>query len=256
MLREIGSNFWYCLNDINDINDLHSPTQFGCGGNDYAWLSTGRSATRFILDTIERHHNTNKVVVLPPFTCHTVIEPFIERRYEIFAYNINKTFSASAEDIINVARKHRAGVILFHRYFGFDTANNIDDMVEKARAEGIVTIEDCTQILYSSFRKSDSDYKVGSIRKWCGVPDGGFAVCRVGEFINKPKDIDLQLQGAKSKAAMLKYDYIVNGIGEKRDFLDCFQNAENILDAQNRYYKISDLSARIQSNLNVDQMKQ
>ena len=23
-----------------------------------------------------------------------------------------------------------------------------------------------------------SDYFVGSIRKWCGVPDGGFAVCK------------------------------------------------------------------------------
>lgn len=257
MLSEIGSNFWI---DPNDLKVKYSSeinlAQFGCVGNDYALFSTGRSAISYVLDTIEfRNPNVKKVVLLPPFTCHTVIEPFLAKNYEVRTFHVGKDLSSSVVDLLDVVDTSQVGVILFHRFFGFDTIKNIDSIIPSLRREGVIVIEDCTQCLYSRFSKSDADYFVGSIRKWCGVPDGGFAVCREGNFSNKPTEMDEELQEAKKEASIHKYKYLFEGKGEKSFFLDQYRKAEDILIAQKQYFTISDLSKLIQGNLDVSFLK-
>ena len=53
MLSEIGSNFWLTPNQRYDVKPLGTPKQFNCEGSDYLWLSTGRSAIKFVIKTIE-----------------------------------------------------------------------------------------------------------------------------------------------------------------------------------------------------------
>lgn len=257
MQSEIGSNFWITPKEINSDSPFEIKiNQFGCIGSDYVWLSTGRSAISFVLDTIEfRNHNVNKVAILPPFTCHTVIEPFIAKGYEIQTYHVGRGLKSSTVDLLNVIETCQAGIILFHRYFGVDTTEDIDTIIPILRKKGIIVIEDCTQCLYSSFSKSDADYWVGSIRKWCGVPDGGFAVCRDGNFINKPIQMDEDLQKAKKEASILKYEYLFEGKGDKSVYLTQYRKAEDILVAQKQYFTISDLSKSIQSSLDVEFLK-
>lgn len=258
MQSEIGSNFWITPNELKTYSPSDLCTsQFGCLGSDYVWLSTGRSATSYILDTIaERKSNIKKVAVLPPFTCHTVIEPFLSKGYEIHTYHVGCNLMSSIDDILKVIDSVQPGILLFHRYFGKDTIKGIDNVISDLRRRGIIIIEDCTQCLYSSFNKTEADYFVGSIRKWCGVPDGGFAVCREGAFSNKPNQIDIALQKAKKEASILKYKYLFEGKGDKSLFLNKYREAEDILDAQNHYYTISDLSALIQNNLDVQHLTQ
>lgn len=256
MLSEIGSNFWICPEEMNYENCLTTPAQFGCEGSDYVWMSTGRSATAFVLDTIEnRNPNVRKVAVIPPFTCHTVIEPFIAKGYKVFTFHIGQDMEATADDILKVVKERNASVVLFHRYFGINTIRDIDGIIPELRASGVVVIEDCTQNLYSCYQKSDADFFVGSIRKWCGVPDGGFAVCREGKFENKPTSFDQSLQEAKKVASIEKYEFLFESKGDKQVFLNHYREAEDLLDKQNRYYSISALSSTIQSNLNVEEMK-
>ena len=256
MLSEIGSNFWITPKELTYENCLTTPAQFGCEGSDYVWMSTGRSATSFVLDTIEkRNPDVRKVAIIPPFTCHTVIEPFLAKGYEVRTFHTGKDLIATASDVISVANDENVGVVLFHRFFGVNTIPEIDNAICELRSHGIITIEDCTQNIYSSYPKSSADYFVGSIRKWCGVPDGGFAVCKEGVFSNKPSNADIKLQEAKKEASLLKYEYLFNGNGDKQVFLSKFREAEDILDAQDRYYRLSDLSAYIQSNLNIDELK-
>lgn len=257
MLKEIGSDFW--INPSNYCNDSHSQFDtalFGCIGTDCAWFSTGRSATSFVLDTIEiRNPKINKVAILPPFTCHTVIEPFIRRGYDVQTYHVGRELTTTANDILQSAISSQAGVLLFHRFFGVDTIKDIDVILPKLREMGVVVIEDCTQCLYSDFKKSDADYWVGSIRKWCGVPDGGFAVCKDGCFVETPTEIDIKLQDLKRIASTLKYEYMFENKGEKSMFYSQYRKADEMIDAQDRYYTISDLSRTIQSNLNIEELK-
>lgn len=257
MQSEIGSNFWITPEELEMQLNVITPSIFGCNGSDYVWMSTGRSAISFVLETIEqRNPYVNKVAVIPPFTCDTVIEPFLAKGYEVYSFHIGRDLMATASDILHAVKSSNAGVVLFHRYFGVDTLENIDTAISSLTQNGVVFIEDCTQDLYSTFSKSNSDYYVGSIRKWCGVPDGGFAVCKDGSFENKPSEMDIILQEAKKEASLLKYNYLFNGMGEKQTFLNSYRNAENILETQKKYYTISDLSCKIQSNLDIENLKQ
>lgn len=257
MQSEIGSNFWLNPKENYPVQELGTPAQFGCSGSDYVWMSTGRSATKFVLKTIqERNPQINKVALLPSFTCHTVIEPFIEYGWTINYYDIDSSLNASADEIINRAKLVNCDVVLFHRYFGFDTIDGYERLCAKFRSEGILSIEDITQCLYSDFQKSQADYTVGSIRKWTGTPDGGFAVCLEGTFKSKPTDSDSMLEKAKLEASFLKYNYLFNKEGEKSAFLEKFRVAEDILDKQKGWYTIGDMSSRVLSNLDVKTLKE
>lgn len=257
MLSEIGSNFWIKPEELKLNQGLTTPAQFGCNGSDCVWMSTGRSATAFVLDTIEkRNPNVKKVAVIPPFICHTVIEPFLAKGYELYTFHTGRDLMAKASDVMNVVREHKAGVFLFHRFFGVDSISDIESIMPQLKELGVVTIEDCTQNLYSTYQKSSADYYVGSIRKWCGVPDGGFAVCKEGKFENKPVEKDGRLESSKKEASILKYEYLFEGKGDKQVFLNKYREAEDILDTQEKHYAISDLSAAIQTHLDVEELKE
>ena len=257
MLTEIGSNFWISPNDGNIGRALGTPCSiFGYNGSDYAWLSTGRSATRLVLQTIEeRNPNVRKVALIPSFTCYTVIDPFIDFGYEIHTLPLSLELKTTPEDILQCVAQTGAGALLVHRYYGFDTLPGFNKVVEALRNKGVIVIEDCTQCLYSDFPVSDADYFVGSIRKWCGVPDGGFAICRDGVFEHKPICSDEKMVDSKRVASELKYQFLFEGKGDKPTFKAKYREAEELLDNQTGYYSIGDLSARIQAELEVDKLK-
>jgi len=256
MLSEIGSNFW--LNPNQNLSECHlgTPKQFNCKGSDFVWLSTGRSAIKYVIKAIEeRARGIKKVAVLPSYTCHTVFEPFIEMGYEIYYYPIEKDLTTSSNAILETVLKHNASIILFHRYFGFDTLNGqINRMCDILRGLGKFTVEDCTQCLYSGIPRAYSDFTVGSIRKWAGTPDGGFAVCHSGVFKDKPEKYDSELESAKIKASYAKYRYLFEKKGNKADMLAQFRAAEDILDHQQAIFAISPMSARVQASLNVEEL--
>lgn len=257
MLSEIGSNFWISPEDLIGNKQLQPPYSFGFAGSDYVWLSTGRSATRFVLKTIEeRNPNIKKVALLPPFTCHTVIEPFLEFGYKVYTLPISDRLFSPSDGILRSQELSGATVILLHRYYGFDTLPNINLAVEDLKAKGVVIIEDNTQNLYSCYKPLDADYRVGSIRKWCGVPDGGFAICKDGSFTGKPTEEDDVMIEAKHVAAELKYKYLFEHIGDKPSFKAKFREAEELLDLQKDYYNIGKLSSHIQANLDIYALKE
>ena len=256
MVSEVGSFFWVTPKDLEGETSLDVNTnQFGCSGNDYVWLSTGRSAISYVLQDIEnRNPSVRKVAVLPSFTCQTVIEPFLSMGYEIHTYHIGRDLLSSVLDIWNAVDTYNPGIFLFHRLFGVDTIKGIDMIIPQMRSKGIIVVEDCTQCLYSGFKKTDADYWVGSVRKWSGVFDGGFAACREGLFYQKPTLIDEKLQDAKRVASKLKYEYLFEGKGDKSVYLNKYRESEEILSTQGRYYAISDLSISILSNLDVQEL--
>ncbi len=255
MLREIGSNFWLVPNETYRDLPLAPPMQFGCEGKDFLWLSTGRSAIAMVLDEIGRAHpSASKIALLPAFTCETVIEPFLQKGYRVDVYDIDRNLHASVKDIHDKAVHLGVSVVLIHRYFGFDTLSGDASEIQAFSQDGIVTIEDCTQCLYSDVERWPVDYYVASIRKWCGVPDGGFAVSRESFFANHPETSDVALEKAKCEAAFAKYEYMFHDVGCKENFLRMYREAESLLDSRTEYYAISSISAKIQSNLNRQEM--
>ncbi len=256
MHSEIGSNFWLNPNQKYNNKNIESPQQFNCLGEDYAWLSTGRSAIEFAINAIEeRKPELKKVAVLPSFTCDTVFEPFLKRGYEVYYYPIERDLTTTSDAILETVLQYDASIVLFHRYFGFDTLDKqVDRMCDILRGLGKYTIEDCTQCLYSEIQRADSDYTVGSIRKWTGTPDGGFIVSRKIRLKNKPFSYDVELEKAKVEASYAKYRFLFENQGDKGEMLTMYRKAEDILDNQAEIYAISEMSVKIQSDLNKDEL--
>ena len=106
MLREIGSNFWLNPNETLMDAPLDTPLQFNCKGEDYVWLSTGRSAIKYVIQTIEKRCPTvKKIAVLPSFTCDTVFEPFLEAGYQVFYYPVKIDLTTTSKMIRQVVNE-------------------------------------------------------------------------------------------------------------------------------------------------------
>lgn len=256
MQKEIGSNFDLNPEILPDKTPALYLSEYGIEGGDEALFSTGRGAEGFVLDTIEeRNPKIRKTALVPPFTCEVVIKPFIERGYEVSAYPVESTLDADKERFCGVLRASKAQVVLLHRFFGFDTLKGFGEVIEEFQNRGVVFIEDQTQCLYSSFPALRADYTVGSMRKWAALPDGGFAVCRDGVFSGKPKEHDQELEHQKLEASYLKYRYLHEDKGEKAKFLRRFKAAEEILDAEKTFFRISPSGLRVQCSLEIEELK-
>lgn len=254
MYKEIGSDFW--LNRYDELENKEISLDFlQLNISDVAFISTGRSAISFVLEHIKISED-KKVVLLPPFTCHTVIEPFINAGYKVFYYSIDRNLKCSRESFLEDIERYQPSVVLVHGYFGFDTLSSIKDVILDIRKAGIIVIEDITQTMYSEFVHTKSDYYVCSFRKWAALPDGGCAISTNKSFSYKPDKVDKNLQEAKMKAFHAKYLYMCKDIGNKDEFLKMFKDAEQILCNQQDIFAMSDVSKMIQGNLQIDFLRE
>ncbi|MCQ4635289.1 DegT/DnrJ/EryC1/StrS family aminotransferase [Anaerovorax odorimutans] len=255
MQREIGSYFWINPNTKVVSESIVSPEKFNCKGSDYVWLSSGRAAITYILDSIsERNPNIEKIALLPSYTCHTVIEPFFRNQYTVHFIPIHEKMNIYAQELIKIARKTNAKVILLHNYFGFNTLLGCDNVLKILRNEGVIIIEDRTQCLYSKFPPLSADYYVGSIRKWIGVPDGGFAMCKKGSFTKKPYKSDLKMESTRVAASIDKYKYLYENIGSKEEYIKKYKTSDNMLAKQKNFYAIGSCSIKMQAALDYDEL--
>lgn len=256
MQKEIGSNFDLDPRILMQNSISWDLGQIGITGSDSVMLSTGRGAENLILDEIERRcPKLKKIALIPSFTCQTVIEPFIKRNYSVKTYSIDKNLRINPEIFKKELYESHAQIVLIHQYFGFHTASNMEQLIGEATKKGIVFIEDRTQCLYSGFPILTVEYVIGSMRKWAALPDGGFAVCRHGKLHGKPQIYDTKFETEKIEAAEEKYKYLHKDQGEKQVFLEKFRLAESMLDMQEQYLRISPSSLKIQSSLNIEELK-
>lgn len=254
MLREIGSNYWIEKSSISGKPNIDIDFA-NIKYSDVSFLSTGRSAISLILEKIDNDDCKVKSAILPPYTCHTVIEPFVKKGYDINFYDINKSLEPSEASLEKQIDELDPKVILVHGYFGFDTLKPIDALLKKASSKGIKVIEDLTQTMYSDIKHVEANYFLGSFRKWGPLPDGAFATCSEGKFSNNVLSEDTALIDAKLSAFNLKHMYMVEGVGDKEVFLEKYRDAEKILCEQSEIYGMGYASKQIQANINVAELK-
>lgn len=241
---EIGSYFYFnetIHNKSEKLNDIF--------GKQYAYLSTCRSAIRIILSQLSEN---NKVALLPAFTCHAVVEPFVNCGYSVEPYSIKKDFSVEPKRFLEDVERVNPSVILIHDYFGFDSNAALRQSVlfERLKERGIVAIIDRTQSMFSFYPQLEGHYVIGSLRKWMGIPDGAFVNLFIGELCE-----DLELVAAKRKAMTYKDSYIRQGIGKKETVLELYKSAEQILDSRNQVYAMSGVSKELFMDTDLDEMR-
>lgn len=134
----------------------------------------------------KKYESTNKVVLLPAYTCSTVIDPFIQLNWTCYYYNISESLRIDTEDLISKSKSHKPAIVVVHPYHGMELNSAELRTLEIVKTYGIILLEDITQCLFTDNRPSIFDYFTGSYRKWFKVPDGGFVEAQNIDNLSTP----------------------------------------------------------------------
>jgi dTDP-4-amino-4,6-dideoxygalactose transaminase len=250
-MKEIGSEFWI-LNNTDNFFDKDISWINSWGNN--ILTSSGRGAISKILKIIEKKVIC-KVALLPAYICNSVIIPFIRKGYTCFFYDINRNLEPDYESI-DFFLNNNPGVFLHIGYYGFPTNNRLKDFIIKNKNKGVIIIEDITHSLFSDYnRYNENDYFIASLRKWTGLPSGGFLASK-NNFIINDLSKETSFFKIRKEALVLKGRYIKNYKQEfKEKFLKMFSEAESILNNNPNPYLIDDVSRTMIHKIDINEIK-
>ena len=241
---EIGSEFWI-ENIPGDTIHKGVPNWLNSYGNSVL-TSSGRGAISLLLQQVVPD---NKSVLLPVYICDSVLLPFIEHGYTCYFYEVDENLSPIIESI---EVHENIGVFLHMGYYGFQTNSNLLSVLQYFQRHSTIVIEDVTHTLFSHlYRNKENDFYVGSIRKWFGVPIGGF-LASPKKCLERPVFTNDEISELRAAALFNKANYMkTNDKSLKNLFLNQFSDAEILLDKDLDPYCIDSLSMRLINSLDV-----
>jgi hypothetical protein len=179
---DIGSIFPLYDSDLKVL-----PENSGCYSTDGKILfSLCREALFAMACSLEK---SEKMVLLPAYTCDTVITPFKELGWKCYYYNINLHLRIDTQSVLDLFDRFHPALIVVHPYYGKDLNEEEIELLDIIHKRGCRVAVDLTQCIFSTQRLLCVDYYLGSYRKWHAIPDGGYLEPRNGIIIS---DVDLQ----------------------------------------------------------------
>ncbi len=104
----------------------------------FGFFNYGRNSLGVGLDLLEIHKNDE--LILPCFTCSTVLEPILKRGIIPKLVDINFDYSLNIRKVENLIKRNTKGIIATH-FFGIPT--NMSEIKEIAETHNLYIIEDC-----------------------------------------------------------------------------------------------------------------
>ena len=212
MVTEIGSNF-----SKYDLNAPARVDRLWWESDEYnrVFFKSGRNALKAIARKL-KDEGHKPSVLLPIYTCETVITPFLDEGWEVDYYNINADLSVNFLSVIDKITKNAPSAILFHSYFGLDTLSGDIEEIKKLHDGGIIIIEDMTQSLFSQHCIEFADYYVTSLRKFLAIPDGGCVLSKGALSFSGIAAYDERIAPKAIEAFDLKNEYFIAPTAEKK----------------------------------------
>lgn len=241
---EIGSNFWK-TDQLKTDNPLS--LWWKQGKYNIQYYKSGRNAIKALCNNI----GEKKKIAIPVYTCDTVIQPFLDEKWDVFFYKINKDLSICYQSLEDVINKNRPDAILFHSYFGFDTYNNVNYIL-KYKEQGIIIVEDLTQSLFSNHFLKMADYYVTSFRKFIAISDGGALISKKNLTCQYVKESDDRIVTTALSAFKAKKEYFETGNRALKVYYREKYKELNLLISDNeQLMKMSDYSRTIIDSCDV-----
>lgn len=235
MKKEIGGNF--CEELLISNRTLRDSKRM-------FFFDSGRSAIRYLLDLLK---DKIKSVMLPQYVCESVLIPFVEKQYQITYYPVDTKLQLIRDDFEQLLQAQNPQLVLVQSYFGFDTLNKDRTFLKELSRKGIIVVEDITHILLSDGWRPCADYMIGSLRKWCAIPDGGILIKQcdaedknVFQTLRQEENIEflsVRLSAQEGKRKFLSGTE--DRSSDKNVFISLFDKSESILNRQSRYYTMS-----------------
>lgn len=228
-MYEIGSEF-------NDQGPVKEEDLFALvsGQGDVRGLRCGRDAIGFAAADILTGTGAQAqdfLVLLPALSCDSMYLPFRAHGMRVVFYALNRDLTPDLSSLRRALEGQDRAFVLLIDLFGMA---DIRPAVRALRtfAPQAVLIEDVTQQLPDPGAwAEDVDYRVGSIRKWLGVPDGAFAARLKGCFAASPEEGETAFTTLRARALRQKTEYLQSGGSAlKSEFRRTFAEAESSLD--------------------------
>jgi dTDP-4-amino-4,6-dideoxygalactose transaminase len=249
MLKEIGSEYWLSELPVQNTGDQFSSC-FEKWSN-LTLTSSGRGAISLVIEAVK--NKIPKTALLPAYCCESMILPFEKNGFTISFYEVNSSLEADI-DSIRTQTRNNIGIFVHMGYFGFETNRKLGSLLGKLKSSGTFIVEDVTHTLFSDFKRDElNDFYISSIRKWIGIPGGGF-VSSKDKYNYKPIK-ETEFSKTRQNALIKKSAYIKTwNESLKPEFLDLFKKAEDILDDDTKGYIIDPLSETLLHNTDFNEL--
>lgn len=249
---EIGSNFYTRSFHLSSKLDERIVKAKYNLSKSIIYPSLGRNAIALVLKELK---SNRKIALLPGYTCESVTKPFINENYKLVYYNFHKDLTINLDDFKSKISMHNPSVILVHGFYGQNTFLSAKSLLQAARKNGCIIIEDDTQTVFSEIEIVPADYYIGSIRKWLEIPDGAY-ICSSNNLPTISNSINNTFIDLLTEAFKLKTDYVNNmDINLKLRYKKLYLEAQNLIDNDPAIYKMADSSMGILNSYDLEFMK-
>ncbi len=228
MKREIGSEFWterYRKAEGREKKELDAECRrFLCG----------RTALDHIIKDAKEAIGFESAL-LPSYCCHTMIEPFVRNKVNVRFYSV---IPGEMGVVYYLPEPEKEEILYLMPYFGFGKVSDYDqNLVKKWKFSILDETHSCLSKEPVDYEAFQILYTYASYRKWTNIRGYAIALRIGGEFripyLEKHHDRYLNL---REEACRKKQIYMKTGKGEKQEFLELYQRAENLLETNYEGY--------------------
>ena len=243
MIKEIGSIF-----PLEDTYCPHSEPVVDGGVSDFVLYSLCREA---LYDIAVSLNGYDKKVLIPAYTCETVITPFEEAGWTCCYYNINKDLRIDTEYLEDLSNRIEPALVVVHPYYGMSLNDQESDTLRKIHEKGALIVLDLTHCIFAEPKDDFVDYYVGSYRKWFPIPDGAFLKAKDARF-HIPQDENVDFVTKQADAMYLRNQYFQSEVMPlKAISIRLNKLAEGLADHHIKPHRMSSFSQELKQRENV-----
>lgn len=246
MKKEIGSIF-----PLNHAVLCEAEAKKATFSGDKLYYSLCREALYDI--ALHLHSGKREKVMIPAYTCQTVITPFEETGWDCIFYPIKRDLRIDTNSLDVQISRHHPSAIIIHPFYGMDFNTEEESALQRIKEKSITIILDLTQCLFSNKCYPFVDFTVASYRKWFPIPDGGFLESNINKAsIIQPTKEYTEFTEKEIAAMYLRGQYFENEEQRtKKISIQLSKEADHISERNITAHKMSDVAYNLLQKENI-----
>lgn len=246
MKKEIGSIF-----PLSDAVLSKAETDKVSYKGDRLYYSLCREALYDIAKAMGEAGNT---VLIPAYTCQTVITPFEEAGWHCEYYSISRSLRIDEQSLLDLVEKYHPSLVVVHPYYGMDLDENEKSPLTMIKQQGVDIVVDLTQCLFSTEDYSFASFIVASYRKWMPIPDGGYLKSLSQRVvISQPESENSEFSEREIVAMYLRGQYFENEQQRTKAIsIRLSKAADFIAESNIAPHKMSQVAYNLMKNENIE----
>ena len=196
---------------------------------------------------------SEKKILIPAYTCQTVITPFEEAGWLCEYYSIRKELRIDTNNLLDLVEKYHPSLVVVHPYFGMDLNDGEIKTLTAIKEQGIDIVLDLTQCLFSTKQYPFASFVVASYRKWMPIPDGGYMRIMTNTVkIAHPEEENREFTDRELAAMYLRGQYFGNGEQRTKAIsIRLSKAADHIADSNITPHKMSQVAYNLMQNEDI-----